>query len=185
VPDNTSQAHPRILYTPGEQVKLAESFYFLITKAVSLLLRTHNISGYTLSEQTRRAFATIVYELFKNTDDWARTSWNGSRVERSIRAIHIRVFSPNTLSNDYDVQLSKYLNRQRQTSAGFVEISILDSGPGYAQRKAKMSIDEIETLGKEFGYVHPRVQICVRLLKPYSIMQKMQRVRRALNFCWH
>jgi len=154
IPDGTSQAFPRLLYTPHEQVKLAEAFYFLITKAVSLLLRKFNIPPNALNELTRRSLGTVIYELFKNTNDWARTSWDGTRVKRSIRAIHIRALTQKEVRiSPKTTMLDEFLIRRGKSCSALIEVSILDSGPGYAQRFGKRPLTEIASTDTEYGLI--------------------------------
>jgi hypothetical protein len=154
IPDRTSQSYPRLLYTPGEQVKFAEAFYFLITKAVSLLIQDASLARASLNDNVRRSLSTVLYELFKNTHDWARRSFDGSVIRRSIRVIHIRVFSSNLSHKHSETSLlHDFLERRRRDSQAFVEISILDSGPGYAQRFAKTPISKLGTLDDEYGFI--------------------------------
>lgn len=152
--DYSSQAFPRLLYTPQEEVKPAQSFYVLITKAVSLAIGHLKLKVPSLRDDLRKALGTIIYELFKNTHDWARTLWNGMRIPRSIRVIHVRVLTAeDALGGRSGGLLEEFLKRQSRQCVAFVEISVLDSGPGFAQRFAGRPIDTIGPLNEEINLV--------------------------------
>ncbi|MDP3857494.1 MAG: hypothetical protein Q8Q73_07015 [Stagnimonas sp.] len=99
----------------------------------------------------------LAYELFKNTDEHARKSWDGIILEKSIRGIFSRnhLVSPETLENKVTKEtafgryLSKLKPEKNSSKVRFLEISIFDSGPGYAQCLRKKPTTDM-TLAEEF-----------------------------------
>jgi hypothetical protein len=154
VPDYTTQRSPRLLYRSDGQVKPSETFYVILSKTIAHAGQAIGLGAINLLEQHRRAIADIVFELFQNTHDWARTNFDGTRISRSIRIIHIRMY-PNdaTPPNGCIPLLSQYIKRRHSTCRGFLEISILDAGPGMAQRLTERPISTIPSLDEEYGIV--------------------------------
>lgn len=92
---------------------------------------------------------TIVYELFRNTHDHARTLSDGRRNPFSLRGIYVKLHaaSRSGVTNPLDRALSQYLSglgRALQLSASsaapLLEVSIFDSGPGLAQHRSGKSL---------------------------------------------
>jgi hypothetical protein len=86
----------------------------------------------------------IVYELFKNTDDWATKDRFGDKVEPSVRGVYFRYyknFPTNILQNTEDNRsLNTYFAHpifklDAEQKISFIEISVFDSGDGFAGRR--------------------------------------------------
>lgn len=112
----------------------------------------------------REALATIFAETFKNTHDHARENIDGSDLETSVRAIYARYYPMQAvlkniaaLPQESVTPAERYVRsfgpRQVQpgvrpqnqpTVSGFLELSILDSGPGMAAKWLKRPVDDID-----------------------------------------
>ena len=114
--------------------------------------------GFTLKKTTIKSKVTdtildnislLVHELFKNTDEHAKTNFKGDEYSRTINGIKfsfpeydkervIKVFAPNSMK--YGNYLIKSFNDDEKIR--FFEISIFDSGPGYARKWLKKDFSE-------------------------------------------
>jgi two-component sensor histidine kinase len=122
------------------------------------------VSGRILEKQT--ALGTILSELLKNTHQHARHGYDSTELDYSVRAVYARYFSADALQASLVTKDEKRLNALEQyikrltpqaahqikhgtkkLVSGFLEISILDSGPGLPQRWLGRSTahDPIET----------------------------------------
>ena len=89
-----------------------------------------------------KALGNILFETFKNTDDHALTDIYGNRLPVSVRLLQASILTPTkdileTVTTDY-APFSKYFSFWQDYSKlrqiPFLMLSILDSGPGFAQR---------------------------------------------------
>ncbi|WP_460527854.1 hypothetical protein [Chitinimonas naiadis] len=111
------------------------------------------------------ALGYIISELFKNTHEHARNNYNGARLNHSIRSVYSRYFSAKTLATalsnksgrDFNA-VEGFIARQLRINSnnkspsdiiGFLEISVLDSGPGLAQHWTKKSSSDL-SIQEEF-----------------------------------
>jgi len=96
---------------------------------------------------------TIIWELFKNTHDHAKTDRNGSPLVRNIRGVHCKFyrirkseFNTKKYSNK---NLKKYLEDpfhiEGNNFSSFFEISVFDAGPGFIQRNLNSEKKSIST----------------------------------------
>jgi hypothetical protein len=101
---------------------------------------------------------TILYELFKNTHEWARTDETGNEIAHSLRGIRFELHAGTRavfLQHVFGSQvLETYLSHRpfcdADTKLRFVEISVFDSGPGLASRWLRRPIDIHEPLIEEY-----------------------------------
>lgn len=130
---------PIRLYVPGtDDVRSARDFEALIGSCLRTL-RPQTLK--VVQSGTLGAIAALVQEAFKNTDDHARTDFQGVRLRRSTRGILVgyRYVSVDQLQEmaGTHAPLRAYFKgwtpRSRAQHAQFVEVSIFDSGPGLAQ----------------------------------------------------
>ncbi len=105
------------------------------------------------------AIADMVYELFRNTEEHARIDITGHRVPRSIRGIfaHAHALAPNKLAEfaggfdplrDYCAKLPRGPFAQagnELAQSPLLEISIFDSGPGFAPTISRKPITEMSS----------------------------------------
>lgn len=110
------------------------------------------------------ALATIFAETFKNTHDHAREDIDGSDLETSVRAIYARYYSMQAVLNniasvpaDSVTQAERYVRSFAPRTvkpgvrvpdlpavSGFLELSILDSGPGMAARWLRRPVQDLD-----------------------------------------
>jgi len=106
----------------------------------------------------------ILEELFKNTHDWARTGFGANEdvfFETNMRGIFTEVHSG---SKTHFQEICKgsppletyfnhpifFQNTKNEAKSSFLEISILDSGSGFSQKKSKEKLTKDKSLNKEF-----------------------------------
>lgn len=126
------------------------------------LLRNYNE---TLSDyrKIKRPFSKIIYELMKNTYEWARTDVNNVPFDPNIRGLIIKFTrrNRNNLLEDYKNNrgISNYFSNERlkENTKGeiyFLEISVFDSGEGFVSKykslnsKSNDSLSDIEIIKK-------------------------------------
>lgn len=107
------------------------------------------------------AVGVMLRELFANTHIHARTDPTGAPYRRSVRGIHL---AQHALEDGEKVTggfmpLATYLDAvlqrpRRAAQAKLLEISVFDSGPGYAARAAGKHIDDNFPLETEYRFVH-------------------------------
>jgi hypothetical protein len=99
----------------------------------------------------RVGLADAIYELFRNTEEYARTDERGNLVDRSIRGLHARrqAISRPGLARMVEASppLAAYCDRlsprERRRDIQLLEVSIFDSGPGYAPHWLERPLAEI------------------------------------------
>ncbi len=109
----------------------------------------------------REALVTIFAETFKNTHDHAREDIDGSDLETSVRAIYARFYSMQdviaSIPDDGVTQAERYVRSFAPRAvkpgvrvsdlpavSGFLELSILDSGPGMAARWLRRPVHDLD-----------------------------------------
>lgn len=129
-----------------------------ITKAVSPATAPAWIEA---QPALREALATIFSETFKNTHDHAREDTDGSYLETSVRAVYARFYSMHdaiaAIPNEGVTQAERYVRSflpkvvrpgakvpNTPAVSGFLELSILDSGPGMAAKWLKRPVHNID-----------------------------------------
>jgi len=96
---------------------------------------------------------TILWELFKNTHDHAKTDINGSPLIRNIRGIHCKFYrikksevgSKHFLNKNLKKYLEDPIHIENGNFSSFLEISVFDAGPGFIQRNSNDLNEEIST----------------------------------------
>lgn len=107
------------------------------------------------------ALTTIFSETFKNTHDHAREDIDGSDLETSVRAVYARFYSMQdviaSIPDDGVTQAERYVRSFAPRTvkpgvrapdlpavSGFLELSILDSGPGMAARWLRRPVHDLD-----------------------------------------
>lgn len=93
----------------------------------------------------RAAFASVVYELFENTDLHGKSSITNTPLKNSIRGI---IFRENALENYQKQRSEAYSNRK------CIEIGIFDSGIGYFESSTKTPITQNTPIQNEWENLH-------------------------------
>lgn len=89
----------------------------------------------------------IIYEVFRNTHDHARTMPNGKRLSNSIRGLYLKIHRGSNRSEDtstmrYLAGIAKALDMKDSANLDLLEISVFDSGPGLAAHRIYKSNPE-------------------------------------------
>ncbi len=152
------------LYSSQEPpaLKAREHFDVLIDTLFSVVTQEGGMSKQVLAKRTQ--IATIIYELFKNTHEHARTWIDGEYFSSSCRGIYARYYAFERLRlgesefndrpNQADAFARKLLreystnrknNVELSRAEGIIEFSVFDSGPGMAQRWLGRNVTDIKT----------------------------------------
>lgn len=106
-----------------------------------------------LPEDSKNTFAEALYELFRNTEEHGRRDQLGNQLKRSLRGIHARrhAIEPAamvTITEGFNplAEWAARLPRPRPDArdAQMIELSVFDSGPGFAARWARCRLEDIE-----------------------------------------
>lgn len=157
---------PRQLYSrqAPESLISRESFAPLLDRLISAVSPAEAPTWEGSGPLLREALTTIIFETFKNTHDHARSEADGSEVQTSIRGIYSRFYTVEDIERGPVSQrlptatpaeryLSSFIKRDpkpglrlqaRPTIAGFLEISVIDSGPGMAARWLRAQDHQID-----------------------------------------
>lgn len=99
----------------------------------------------------KTGLADALYELFRNTDEYARTDENDNLVRRSLRGLHARkqaISRPGLAkmveaSPSLAAYCSRLAPRPGRRDIQLLEVSVFDAGPGYAPRWLQRPLAEI------------------------------------------
>mgnify|MGYP006400832303 CR=1 FL=1 len=152
------------LYSSGSKFKeTPSSLDFTISKILKKLTTIYKTKGArNLESKSIDSITKIIWELFKNTDEHARTDYlNEINLSPSSRVLYTKIQQSskrNYINNSDHSALKKYYQDaiiNEENNAFFLEISIFDSGPGLAKRYLgenwtdNVSIDEeVNTIKK-------------------------------------
>ena len=148
-------------YDPNENVvssKTVENYFKL--NLIPYLFKHFKQDPRVLNDLQVQIISRAVWELFKNTHDWARNDSIG-KIEKSVRGIFVYFHSSNKeQKNDFSL-LAKdskpyqiyFENLKLKESDQFLEVAIFDSGMGLAQVLSKMKLSEGRFLQEEYKYV--------------------------------
>ncbi|CTQ55394.1 hypothetical protein LP7551_03937 [Roseibium album] len=157
--DHIARGTPYLLYqkcqTGGSELRSRGNFRSL----AAWLLRKSFSAEYreTTNPKLGDALGGMLYEAFKNTEDHARVDERGDVLETSIRAIKTNRFDiePDVLVRilkDFS-PLAEYCRSLVPLEGGvqthFFELSIVDSGPGFASTWTSKSINELSIFEEE------------------------------------
>lgn len=151
--DHLGRGAPYLLYQPsrrgGSELRPRENFRAL----AGWLLRNTIPPEYRLllDPAAAEAIGSMLYEIFKNTDDHALVDANGNILEISIRALrttHLGI-TPSDLQRMVEefAPLAHYCRSLRPPEGAaqthLFELSIVDSGPGFATSWTGLSLDRL------------------------------------------
>ncbi|OQP49007.1 hypothetical protein A4H97_29430 [Niastella yeongjuensis] len=104
----------------------------------------------------------IIYELFKNTDDWATKDRFGNPIEPSVRGLYFRYYK-NYIDkieeySEKNASLNRYFmhpiyKADEENKISFIEISIFDSGDGFIGRWLGENYTENTSIDEEVDIV--------------------------------
>ncbi|WP_119454036.1 hypothetical protein [Henriciella algicola] len=125
--------------------------YFMRAAPRMLGAISRQVSWLEQDELSQRTFGTLLYEAFRNTEDHARRDLDGNIVNHSYRLVQASFAGqlPEALDRATAgyAPLRKYIRRfspkagHKQLS--FVTLSILDSGPGFAQTWTQKPLQQL------------------------------------------
>jgi hypothetical protein len=154
--DGTSRAYSDFFYSAPDELRPLRQFRLQVNKAIHQLSFSENYLHSAIAPSSTNAVSDIIYELFKNTHQWARTDIKGTRLRQSLRGLLLNLVDAKSAANickESDA-LSDYLRRNVSQCSHFFEVSIFDSGPGFAQRFRNKPISEIGDLDAESSAIH-------------------------------
>ena len=148
------KAAPRLLYDRDAEglatLKHPESFMLVASKIRAVVVQQELPRTSTARFDT--ALGGALYELFRNTEDHARVDDAGDKLKRSLRGIQARRhgIAPSKLRELVagSPPLADFCARLRPPRAGksqvqLIEISVMDSGPGYAASITKRPFNSL------------------------------------------
>ncbi|KRE14243.1 hypothetical protein ASE66_12645 [Bosea sp. Root483D1] len=164
--DHSTRPDIKALYSPTDppEVRSATEFQDLLENALVAVAPRHGPKKAILGEQ----LGSALHELFDNSHAHARTDLSGRRYLRSVRCVNVAERSiPFGKISDGSLgaaDLQGYLTRVADVSkseqhARFLEISVVDSGPGMAARMASTDLDDELDIRQEAELV----QACFRI----------------------
>jgi hypothetical protein len=161
--DEQPESFPRQLYR-DEAGSLVSWEEFLLFLEQLLKFVTDEASVRAALNKRLYSLCTILFELFKNTDEHAKTWISGEQFSSSLRGIHCRYYPAEDLRQRFTAaavgdpdQIAQYCiallrsedaakkNRLRApfTLLGALELTVFDAGPGLAQRWLRGSTAQI------------------------------------------
>jgi hypothetical protein len=140
--DGTSKAYPRNLYYPNGEVVSERDLEALFTRRLSLAEDDAARHQRIASVATR--LGRILFETFRNTHQWARTSVEGVPIRRAVRGVLMRRYRQHAAvphsdlpaRHASDAPLGRFLanHLDHAGSGGVLELSVFDGGPGLVRR---------------------------------------------------
>jgi len=157
--DDTEHAFIPQFYELGagirDQVKGQREFIDLADGLILNLSKRYKRS-YHLDDRLRENLGTTLYELFKNTHQWARHEVDGEEVSRSVRGIRFeltRLAQLNLGRQPLRTQAYVKAAEEKRGNVDFLEITLFDSGPGLVARGLGHRVDEATSLDSEYAAV--------------------------------
>lgn len=157
--DHLAKAAPRLLYDrdiEGQATLKPPESFMLVASKIRGAVGPYELPR-TSAARFDNALGGALYELFRNTEDHARVDDAGDKLKRSLRGIQARRhgIAPSKLRELVagSPPLADFCARLRPPRAGkaqvqLIEISVLDSGPGYAASITKRPLASL-TPGEE------------------------------------
>ncbi|GAB5457591.1 MAG: hypothetical protein Hens3KO_06210 [Henriciella sp.] len=148
VKDKPASLYPR--GGGGERVLGSRVYY---KRAAPRLLQAvaPNENQLNIDEDLVRAFGSLLYEIFRNTEDHARVDVYGNAFKHSYRVVHASAagIKPDHLANatagyaPLDTYIKRFRPNPLKKQLSFINLSILDSGPGFAQTWTDTPLEEL------------------------------------------
>lgn len=150
------------LYSSGSKFKeTPSSLDFTISKILKKLTTIFKTKGAkNLESRSIDSITKIIWELFKNTDEHARTDYlNEINLSPSTRVLYTRIqrsSKRNYIENTSHDGLKKYYEEAIITdfdNSFFLEVSIFDSGPGLTKRYLGKHWNEEVSINEEVNTI--------------------------------
>ena len=140
--DHINRGKPLFLYNSlsnGGAIRRRDEY----VRMASYLIRT-SLSSFAykkIDSEVKNILGNILYELFKNTHDHALLDSDKHYLSKSVRLIKCSVRSLNLKILDgikdsfipFHSYLSRYIPNKGNKNSYFLDLDILDTGPGFAQ----------------------------------------------------
>ncbi len=148
-----------ILYNKGE-IRGHEEFENLTDVLIDIATK-NNKSVREDYKSLERELTDILYELFDNTNKWARHTYTGAKLNPNVRGVYGRFYKLETKNIPAYINsngLKKYFteislrNPAEYRFITFLEVSIFDSGSGLAQRYSGKNLSEM-SLEEEYKFL--------------------------------
>jgi len=159
--DHLGLGEPKFFYDPNSNVshKLRSRSRFIDLSR--FLLERYNIDRFSEKDFGKliTSLGTVLYEMFKNTDDHARTKLDGDLLKYSFRGMQLEVHGQDvealhSIADGY-APIASYIPRVQPPQTGefsdltnYLVLSIFDTGPGLACRYSSRSLESM-TLQEE------------------------------------
>lgn len=152
--DHLDRAAPRLLYDldlEGQPSLKGTSAFIEVARQIDRTIVPRELSS-SIPPSFTEAVGGALYELFRNTEEHARVNERGDRLGRSIRGVQARRHAiPQTKLAEFvgtSPPLAAYCARLRPPRATnkdlqLIEISVVDSGPGFAAAITKRPLEEL------------------------------------------
>nr|WP_315475950.1 hypothetical protein [uncultured Undibacterium sp.] len=143
--------HPFYSKGSSESLRGREDFHTLAEQLIKTYAPSANR---TISDRSFNAISNLLYELFRNTDEHARTDEFGDAYARNLRGVMVKfvTYSEKAISSEInpdDIAQNMFMLRTlanqkthkdedgKQKSAkdaSFIELTVFDTGPGLVRR---------------------------------------------------
>ncbi|MBX3245870.1 MAG: hypothetical protein KF901_01670 [Myxococcales bacterium] len=144
--DGTSKPFPRNLYYASGDVLSRRDLKALFNKR--LKLAESNSARRDRIEDVATRLGVILFETFRNTHQWARTTVDGVPIRRSVRGLLMRRYRQHPASpgqgletrHEQDAPMAEFIatHIEQTGSGGVLELSVFDGGPGLVRRSRGM-----------------------------------------------
>lgn len=140
--DGTSKPRPRNLYYANGEVLSARDLKALFARR--LRLAESNSARRERIEDVATRLGTILFETFRNTHQWARTTVDGVPIGKGVRGVLIRRYRQHPAQHgsglegrhEQDAPVADFVGKHlaQTESGGMLELSVFDGGPGLVRR---------------------------------------------------
>jgi hypothetical protein len=138
--DGTTMAWPSNLYHPTREVRSLGEFEAIFGLVLERS-ETRRVRRERIQDVVMR-LGSILFETFRNTDQWARTGVDGVPISRGVRGLLVRRYrepsSDMARRHAEDAPISEFLahhvNSEDERRVGVLELSVFDGGPGLVRR---------------------------------------------------
>jgi hypothetical protein len=153
--DDQPDLYPRPLYDSPARPKGIADFESLFSSIETSIVR--GADAKRISRESVANIGIILKELFWNTHEWARRDMDDVAIPRSVRAIRCIFYrgeleSLRTTVGRSEVLREYLLHPRPQSAVAFLEVSVLDSGIGLAQRRILKPLASM-TLADEYAAI--------------------------------
>lgn len=147
--DSRGYGRPFDLYAPDQPGRLRsrEEYETLVERILLPLFKSP--SGVNQAFERRSALATILYELFENTEVHGKKTVSGAPLAKNgIRGVLVRMASLRRVERKYGQQTKNVVD------VSCLELSIFDTGVGFYSSLRKAAPTERTSIAEENGALH-------------------------------